>query len=455
MQDISNFYREYARGGIHAASAAAMTAFGLLTIYHEAFAVLALLSYVVPALYMYAEWGSEDGQKTENGDDRSTETGRSDPSAAGRPAEKPEERVDGDGTGGGESRGGDGIVGTHERDERSDHLTEDERSEPRSTPEGDVGSVGSVGDESGVNDEEWVDVDSPVGVDFSDVVDAEDGVYAVGEDGYVLARANGEWSAVLEDGPAAQGENLTGVDATDDGHAVWVAGDGGALGRVDAASTRHTDHSAPDGDTSTLSDIAVVGEAGAEVVVLVNGSGEVRRGEYDGERVRWEAAEKPGSGSSFSAVAFVDDGRGYLADTNGSVFRTTDGGETYEELGIDDAGTLTAVEPVSDRASNTESFVTEDDGTVHRYDGARWTPVRPTDEGLWAMVVEGDSDRVVAVGEHGTALDGNDGDWQRRETPTDETLRGVCAATDRQVAVGDDGAILERRRARLTTERPR
>jgi len=49
----------------------------------------------------------------------------------------------------------------------------------------------------------------------------------------VLARGADSWESVLEDGPSANGETLRGVDATDDGQAVWFAGDGGALGHYD------------------------------------------------------------------------------------------------------------------------------------------------------------------------------------------------------------------------------
>ncbi|WP_224335568.1 sialidase family protein [Haloprofundus halobius] len=460
VRDFSTFYREYARGGVHAASAAAMTAFGLLTIYHEAFAVLALLSYVVPALYVYAERNNGDERESDAEVARSAGTDRSDASTAETSSASVEEDERS------ERRKDDSQREQRKQGEQSERGGRSERDGPRPSTPDDVeidassadvaANAGSADDEGTVDPEDWVSVDSPVNVDLSDVVAAGGGAYAVGEDGYVLVRTDDGWATVLEDGPGADGENLTGVDVSDDGRAVWLAGDGGALGRIDTASDRHTDHSAPGGDTSTVTAVAVVGDAGAETVVLANGSGEVRRGEYDGERVRWGEPVKPGSGSSIAAVSFADAERGYLADTNGSVFRTTDGGETYDVLGIGDAGTLTAVAPVvgEESAANAEAFVTEDDGTIRRYDGAQWTPVRPTEEGLWAIAVEPRTDRVVAVavGEHGTVLERDGGDWKRRETSPDETLRGVGVAADRRVAVGDDGTILERRRAHRPTE---
>ncbi|QCJ46684.1 hypothetical protein [Haloprofundus sp. MHR1] len=463
VRDFSQFYREYARGGVHAASAAAMTAFGLLTIYHEAFALLAVVSYVGPALYVYAERDGDAEPEPEPGRNAEPEARQSDPSPTAKPSEldarsaSRSENVDRESDESGARRDR-----TDPRPPPSTAATLNDSDADGGGERGDVSDdvEGGEPDRKGESDATteddgaWTSVDSPVGVDFSDAVATEEAVYAVGEDGYVLARGDGGWSAVLETGPGAQGENLTGVDVTDDGRAVWVAGDGGALGRIDAESGRHTDYSAPGGDTSTITDLAVTGRADEAVVVLVNGSGEVRRGEYDGRRVRWGEPQKPGSGSSFAAVAFGDAERGYLADTNGSVFQTTDGGETFDEIGIDGAGTLTALVPVSGEGSNTEAFAAEDDGTIHRYDGTRWTPVRPTEEGLWAIAAER-GERVVAVGEHGTALDGDEGDWQRRETPTDETLRGVCVAADRQVAVGDDGVVLERRATRRASEQPR
>ncbi|WP_224268856.1 sialidase family protein [Haloprofundus salinisoli] len=454
VHDFSKFYREYARGGIHAASAAAMTAFGLLTIYHDVFALLAVVSYVVPALYAYAERGS--GVDSEPNRGRDADASRSEPASTMDPSES-------DAGSAGEAERDD--RGSGERRERAGSRPPPSATAGRSdgvVDDGDVSEVGENEDEweksdgshsdgADENKGEWTSVDSPVTVDFSDAVAAGDGVYAVGEDGVVLARQGDEWSAVLENGPGAQGENLTGIEATDDGRAVWVAGDGGALGRLDAESNRHTDYSAPDGDTSTVTDLAVVGRAGEEIVVLVNGSGEVRRGEYDGERVRWGDAQKPGSGSSFAAVSFADGECGYLVDTNGSVFRTTDGGERFDKVGIDDAGALTAVAPIPDDPGDAEAFVTEDDGTVYRFDGTRWTPRRPTEESLWSLAADSKR-RLLAVGDHGTVIERTDARWQSEETPTDETLRGVCLGPNDAVAVGDDGVVLERRARSRSSE---
>ncbi|KTG08382.1 hypothetical protein AUR64_19310 [Haloprofundus marisrubri] len=476
VRDFSKFYREYARGGVHAASAAAMTAFGLLTIYHEAFAVLAVLAYVVPALYVYAERDA-DGNHVEHREhsehSSTTETTESQVSSAGsrenasdekhrtegvegrrpKPSARPSSTSDPDG---GEVDEPEAEIeaGTKAGSRRGDDA-ETIDSDPGTTDNDAGANDDASGDETAGDDRTWTTVESSVGIDFSDAVVAGDNAYAVGEDGRVLTRTDDGWSTVLADGPAAEGENLTGIDATTDGAAVWVAGDGGALGRIDTASNRHTDYSAPDGDTDSLTDLAISGRAGEETILLVNGSGAVRRGEYDGKGVRWDELQKPGSGSSFAAVAFADARRGYLADTNGSVFRTADAGESYEEIGIDDAGALTAVVSAPESMTDVEVYVAEDDGTVHRFDGTRWTPSRASEESLWALSADSatgsttdsltdSATRLVAVGDHGVVLDGTDERWETEETPTDESLRGVALGAECEVAVGDDGVIIER-----------
>lgn len=288
----------------------------------------------------------------------------------------------------------------------------------------------------------WTTAEVPVETTLFDAAVTPAAAYAVGEDGVVLADRGDGWTAVIEDGPGANSRTLRGVDATSDGTAVWTAGDGGSLARFDAERGRHVDFSAPEGITDAWLDVAVGGESGSETLLLVNGSGETVRGRYRGDDVAWTSPAKPGSGSSFGGVDFAEGSVAYLCDTNDGVFETVDDGETFRRVGIEAAdGTLTDVAAVD----RDECTVTADDGVAHRYDGKRWTPDSLDDGAVLATARHGEYG--IACGE-GVVYERSDpgGGWDRTATPATGTLRGVAAGDDRAVAVGDAGAVVERRR---------
>ena len=406
MGEFFRFYREYAQTGVHAASAAALTAFGLLMQFHEGFAVVAFLAYVVPLTYRYRQTGDDD--------------------SSARAEREPEH-----GTGSGSDSDSDSDADFHSESQNV-AVGESDETRPSAT---------------------WEHVEISADADLLDVVDVaetDEGptAYAVGEGGVVLEREQGEWDTILEDGPAAAANTLRGIDATIDGRAVWFTGDGGALGRVDVETGRHTDHSAPNDDTSTWSDVAVTGDDGQETLVLVNSSGQVLRGQYDGETTRWQSPVKPGSGSSIAAVESVDsdengaeaDVQFYAADTNGQVFQSTAGRE-WEAIGVDDAGALTDV-----GVGSAELLVTADDGKIHRYDGAVWTPAHRSESALRG--VAGDDAVAVAVGDGGTVLERINGSWEHGAPIGAESLTAVCltAGQAEALAVGEAGTVLERRR---------
>jgi photosystem II stability/assembly factor-like uncharacterized protein len=83
-------------------------------------------------------------------------------------------------------------------------------------------------------------------------------------------------------------------------------------------------------------------------------------------------------------------------------------------------------------------------------DGSHWTPVptfpRPTDNQvaprpfLWQLAAAGE--RLVAVGDFGSVLDGSAAGLPAARSPTDEILRGVTFSRGVGVVVGSSGAIL-------------
>lgn len=376
VRDFGRFYREYAKTGTHAASAAILTGLGLLTTVHPGFAVVAIAAYVMPPAYLY--------------------------------------------------------------------FASRRRADPDSETTSGASQIGEQTSSSG-SGTEWIEVDTPTDSSLFDVVGSSNGPYAVGAEGTVLTRRADGWEHVLEKGPTVQSNTLRGVDMTSDGRHVWFAGDSGVVARYDTEADKLTDYSAPKDNTSTWEDIAVSGQAGDEKIFLVTGSGELLRGANTGNNVRWGTTVKPGSGSSMTSVEFVDEENGYLCDTNTAVYETTDGGESYERIGIEDANCefldITAVEsgPV---------MVAGDDGTVFRYDGVgnNWTKRYVDEHAITA--IDSQNHNAIASGEHGTIYEYTTDGWKSVSgpIPTDATLHGIAFGNnDLDVAVGHDGTIIEQR----------
>ncbi len=392
------FFRRYTKTWIHAVATAGLTAFGTLTFVNQAFAIVAVGIYVLPPVVLYLRGANPGPSPNSNAAPEAERfsADSSDESGDDRPAIRTTE--------------GEGEHGT-------DRRTGERRAKTK-TPTSDTESEEDGGDDSLAPT--WTSVETPTEGTLFDTVVAGDAAYAVGENGIFL-RSEGEpdeWDVALEDGPNTSGADLRGVDATADGDAVWVAGDGGALGRFDATENRHTDRSAPADITDNWTALAVAGAANDETVLLANGSGQVLRGRYRDGEVAWETPFKPGSGSSISAATMVDASVGYLCDTNDGVFETDDGGETFRRVGIDDVdGTLTDVAAVGDTC-----YVTTDDGVCYRGGDGPWTPTR-LDEGVGVRAVSADEGSVAACGETGAVYERTDGGWDRTLTPASGALR--------------------------------
>lgn len=380
LHDFGTFYREYAKSGIHAASTAALTGFGLLTFINQWFVVVAVGVYVLPLLYSYFT-----------------------------------------------------------SDERTTRPTDTE-SEPETDSEPDADTASDT--DSGI---EWTETDTPTDEPLYDVAVSRTGPYAVGANGTVLAHRSDSdtWDHVLEEGPTVQSNDLRSVDVSSDGRHVWFAGDSGVLAQYAVEADRLTDYSAPNDITSAWEDIAVAGSAGDESIYLVTGSGEVLRGANADGDIRWGTPVKPGSGSSMASVEFIDENRGYLCDTNQMVFETTDGGESYTTIGIDDANcTFTDIAVSGPEQVN----VSGDDGTISRYDGGNnWTKRSLSDHAITATDRQND-DGLASDGGGAIYELASDGWESVSDIPLlNTTLHGIVLGMDDSgVAVGDDGTILKR-----------
>lgn len=439
--DFISFYREYARSGIHAASAALLTLFGLLSTVagHWGFVGIGVAIYLLPIAYLYTtrhstepDAASADGKVSNGADGSST------------PADSSNDRVE-----------VTSETATPESDapERAFEPTTDESEDPSTADPSATASEQSTG-------WRWRPRDPPTDADLVGAVSAADGTYVAGTGGILLSRRNGSWETIIEDGAGGDGNDFTAVDATSDGTAVWVVGDGGAVARIRVAEDDHVDFSAPNDLTSTWTGVAVAGQTDEETVYLANGSGIVLRGVMVDGDVRWGEGQKPGSGSSIADLDFLAPQRGVLCDTGGDVFETRDG-DAFDRIGVDDpGGTLTAATASerttegegdagatsNDRSGTREVTVAADDGSLYRRVQTDWTNDRPTEAALFGLAV-GHGNRL-AVGRGGTILVDSGTGWEAESAPVDATLRGatlVADGTATALAVGDGGTAVERR----------
>jgi hypothetical protein len=362
------FVRRYAKTWVHAVATAAMTAFGTLTVIDTRFAALALAAYVLPPVVLYLR--GNDRRKTTEQDSRT------------------------------DVQAGGG---------NTNHTTSDD----------DTVKCGT-----------WTTATVPTGAALHDAAVGSSGAYAVGEEGIALAETGEGWKVALPDGPGANGNTLRTADTV--GDAVWVAGDSGALGRIDEAVSEHADYSAPAGDTTNIVALAAGVTDDSETVLVADSGGRIRRGVYRAGELAWEESVTPGSGASVAGIALSGE-TGYICDTAGAVFETTDGGRHYTLVGIDDAeGTPSDVAVAG--------IVSTDAGVCYRRDGTTWTPDRLCDSSLTGVATEGD--RWLAAAANGLVFERDANGWARTVTPAN-SLAAVAVGNDRALAVGASGAVVE------------
>lgn len=291
----------------------------------------------------------------------------------------------------------------------------------------------------GPPDRGWIEADSPTEKTLRDAAMTAEGPCVVGEDGRILVRRGEDWSVLDADGPAGGANGLYGAAVTDEGRRVWFCGTSGAVGRYDVVGGTVTDHSAPGGATSTWEDATVVGRAGRERIHLVNGSGELLAGSVGPDGIAWGGAREPATGASASAIDYVD-GAGFLADTAGGVYRTTDD-EPWRRIGLRSESDT----PRDLAALDAETVaVATNEGAITSYNGFNWLRSDRGDTALHALDREGA--RGLAVGANGMIHELGETGWSDEETPTSRPLYGAALGTaeDPDVAVGDNGTVLER-----------
>jgi len=164
MSGLWTYYRQYTHSAIHAASAAALTIFGLLVFIDPLFAGVAIAAYVCPPVVLYvlgvdigAEWGEAAPTDRRLGSDAVPVT---DSTHSPERAQKDGGSDSDSGDSGSDGADGDGDSDSDERDSDSDGADGDSDSD---SDDGDSDSDGADGDtdaDGSDTDSDGVSVDS-------------------------------------------------------------------------------------------------------------------------------------------------------------------------------------------------------------------------------------------------------------------------------------------------------
>jgi photosystem II stability/assembly factor-like uncharacterized protein len=287
---------------------------------------------------------------------------------------------------------------------------------------------------TGTSGTAWTATGSATGKDLRDVTDTSSMMLAVGDGGTVLARDGGSWSVNDADGPSGNGNNLRGLDATDDGDRAWVVGASGDVGVYDDTGSLLANHSGPDGQTGQFNDVAASGSAGSATIHIVDSSGNVIRSTDAGGN--WSTVDQVDSAAR--AISMVDATTGFIVNDDGSVFETTDGA-TFTEIGI--AAATMSLEDVHATASD-DAWVVSDETNAYHWDGSSWNThtLSSGNPALYAVQVDGGDGQIV--GEDGAIYDWDGSQWDRVASPTTESLLGTTLASP-DAGVGSSGTVVE------------
>ncbi len=239
-------------------------------------------------------------------------------------------------------------------------------------------------------------------------------VFAVGDDGFILAADSGSSLREWESLPSNTGKNFHGIAVSDDGVVVIAVGRRGLVRRsVDGGKT-WTD---PGGVTpQDVNGVALSGDG--ETAILVGDDGLVRRSDTGGETwdpVTVETGE--GRPKDINAVALSGDGRiAVLVGDRGLVRHSDTGGRTWRDPGI--------VTTEQGRREDINAVALSRDGKIAVFVG---------DRGLAGTL------RMAARSGKSASLT-----WKPCATNVGDDLNGVALSSDGKTAVaaGDDGRVL-------------
>jgi photosystem II stability/assembly factor-like uncharacterized protein len=290
----------------------------------------------------------------------------------------------------------------------------------------------------------WHKAESPTGRTLYDVVVSRAGVFAVGEDGIIVGRCHGIWERIDKDSPNLEvvGNTLYDASTPEDGRNVWFCGSSGAIGVYEPKEQELLDYSAPGEKTSTWETIAVAGTKGQEYIFVGNGSGELLRGRRDGKEINWIDVREPEGGSTLVDMEFPTANVGFLADSSGELSRTTDAGDSWNNIGV--RGASHALHSIG-AADEKTVFVSADAGAVYRYNGTTWTELDAGQASVHGIDIV-DRKTGLACTAEGGVYSLKDGRWNEVGSFDGQTLHSIIYGNEAapHVAVGSGGTIVER-----------
>jgi photosystem II stability/assembly factor-like uncharacterized protein len=278
-----------------------------------------------------------------------------------------------------------------------------------------------------------------------DIVRAGDRYVAVGARGSVLVSDDGAAWRQVEVPTRATLTALAAVDAQ-----VWAVGhDGMILHSADAGQTWQVQRKDP---------------------WIANGTA--------------ESARDPKQGAPLLDVLFLDEQHGFAIGAYSLLLRTSDGGNTWEEVKLSAGGAAPAAAPAKGQGDDwtfgqEELKVGEEtdphlnaiaktgDGTLvivgergagfrSTDHGVNWTKIKLPYEGSMFGVIGYDDRHVLAFGPRGHALESNDGgsSWHAIDTGVDLSLMGgVGLPQGGAILVGANGVVLRRATATAPFQR--
>lgn len=285
-------------------------------------------------------------------------------------------------------------------------------------------------------DRPWQHVDVPFSSSLHDVTRSKKAVYAVGDGGTLLQRADGTWSVVLDRGPTGNSNVLKSVATTADGKRVWFAGSSGTVGCYDPKSGDVLDFSDPEGESDQWNDMLVTGSAGSEVVRLADNNGEIVTLRLSGTSLDATNLVKPRSaGQSITGLARNAGGTLFAVNTSGKLFWSSDG----QNWSVTD---LVDTDLVDVTVADGRVYAVTASGFGYAYDPSTGEKTK-FDTGISATHAIDAGGKIAVAGTNGMIADRGDGEWRSVETPASTDLYSLAVGAS-DLAVGSSGTVIER-----------
>ena len=279
--------------------------------------------------------------------------------------------------------------------------------------------------------ETWVTASPRRPEKFLGVESAGGHAWAVGTAGSIFASddAGAHWSAQ----DSGTSDDLSAVAFGDADHG-WAAGASGTILRTVDGGAEWTP--CESGTFSAINDVSIVDEQTAWFV-----AGGTATTTNDGG-ASFRSVTLPETW--FSLIDFVDAEHGWVADGQGRLYRTSDGGDSWDNYSF---GATRIFFKAIQFSSATDGWAFDAHGWTTTDGGQTWTPAAEGWDATLAQPVQAvdfDGDAGWAVGYGGTILATTDrgATWVKQSSTTAGNLTAVAAGADgKAVAVGENGLI--------------